>query len=336
MRFVYFTIILYISCFFYSCNIFNRTPSFIEVSGFIQGTTYRVVAEHKDNVNLQKSIDSIFASFDSVFNNYVPYSLISRVNNNDSTVVIHDDFLYLLEKSRYFYEITDGAFDITMAPLANAWGFGYKNDTVLPDKQTIDSLLQFVGMEKIRIENNKIYKQKPHVAIIGNAIAKGYSTDVIAEFLLSHAITNFLVDVGGEMRVYGNNPQGKMWNVGINTPLEGTAYDEYSVIVSLENKSIATSGNYRKFYMKDGEKYAHTIHPKTGYPVSHNLLSASIITDKCIDADALATACMVVGLEKAIEIIDAHPQFQAVFYYYQQDSLYTYISKDLEQYIVHK
>src|SRR5690554_492120 len=145
MRFVYFTIILYISCFFYSCNIFNRTPSFIEVSGFIQGTTYRVVAEHKDNVNLQKSIDSIFASFDSVFNNYVPYSLISRVNNNDSTVVIHDDFLYLLEKSRYFYEITDGAFDITMAPLANAWGFGYKNDTVLPDKQTIDSLLQFVG-----------------------------------------------------------------------------------------------------------------------------------------------------------------------------------------------
>jgi len=336
MRTVFFSIGLCVSSFFYSCNSKDASTNYIEISGYAQGTTYRVVAHNPENKNLQKSIDSILITFDSVFNNYTPLSIISRINTNDSDVILNSQFRYFFEKSQYFYEITEGAFDITIAPLANAWKFGFHNDSIIPDQEKIDSLLQFIGMEKIQIQNNKIHKQKPQIQIIGNAIAQGYSTDIISEFLLSQNIQDFLVDVGGEMRVQGNNPNGVAWNIGINTPQEHSAHNEYNILIALKNKAIATSGNYRKFYIKDGKKYSHTIHPKTGFPVNNNLLSASIITDICIDADALATACMVMGLEKSIEIINANPQFQAIFMYEEKDSLHTYISPELEQYIVLK
>ncbi|MFW5851693.1 MAG: FAD:protein FMN transferase, partial [Bacteroidota bacterium] len=207
--------------------------------------------------------------------------------------------------------------------------FGYANDSIMPSKDSITQIMKYVGMNLITFDSTHILKKDKRTQIISNAIAQGYTCDIIAEYFTSLGIKDFLIDVGGEMRVQGVNPRNKLWQIGIQTPQEGASSTDFMLIVSLNNKSIATSGNYRKYYIKNGKKYSHTINPKTGFPVMHNLLSASIVTEECIDADALATSCMVMGFKKSKEFLNSHPKYQGILIFEESDSLHTYITPGL-------
>lgn len=304
-----------------------RKKTFYETSGLAQGTYYRVVYE--DYKDRQADFDSILKQFDTTFSVYIPESMISRINNNDSTIYINNQFRYFYEKSKVIAEKTDNVFDITVAPLVNAWHFG--TDTTknhIPTKQEIDSIRQFVGMDKIYINGDKFIKKDPRVQIIGNAIAQGYSTDIIAMFLDSLGIENYLVDVGCEMRAKGHNKYGKTWTIGITRPEEGIdtlpITQSYDIAVILDNKSLATSGNYRKYYYEEGQKYSHTVNPQTGQTIPSDLLSATVIANECIEADAIATACMAMGLKQSIEFFKKYPQYEALLIYTEHDSLTLY------------
>ena len=304
-----------------------KEKKYFEVTGLAQGTYYRVVYE--GNENLKPVFDSLLAEFDTVFSVYYDQSMISRINANDSSVRINDEFRYFFQKSQYISKITDGAFDITVAPLVNAWHFG--PDTTkhsIPTQVQIDSIRQFVGMNKISLRGNRMVKTDPRVTIIGNAIAQGYSSDIIAHYLDSLQVKNYLVDVGSEMRSKGKNSQGNVWTIGITRPEENIdsipLEDRYDIAIALDNKSLATSGNYRKFYYEGKHKYAHTINPKTGHSEPSNLLSATVLANECIEADAIATACMVVGLEKSKEFFAKHPEYDALLLYALGDTIAKY------------
>jgi len=216
-------------------------------------------------------------------------------------------------------EITRGAMDITVSPLVNAWGFGFSKKEHV-NQQLIDSLKQFCGYHKIHIEGNRIEKDDPRVQLNANCIAQGQSVDIIAEMFEQMGITDYMVEIGGEVRANGLNSKGMAWRIGIDKPIDdSTAQNrELQGIVALNNKSLSTSGNYRKFYVEDGMKYSHTINPETGYPVQNNLLSASIVGPDCITTDALATACMVLGAEAAAAMCDTLPDIE--YYFISSDS----------------
>ncbi len=319
-------ILILSSVFLFACNSANKNQSnnYVEVIGKTQGTHYRIV--HNSSNVLKSDIDSLFSDFDEKFNNYIPNSIISRYNTNDSSLTeFPEQFKVFMDKSFEIYSLTNGAFDISCAPLVNAWKFGFKNDSLLPDSAKVDSIMNFIGMDKIA--NNSTYsKQDNRIQIISNAIAQGYSVDLVANLLESKGATSYLIDVGGELRTKGQNSKGKTWVIGINVPKENSAATDFAETIAVENKSVATSGNYRKFYTANGKKYSHTIDPITGYPVRHSLLSATIITSDCIYADALATACMVIGLDSAKALINSKPNCEALFIYSQGDSLLTWKS----------
>lgn len=254
---------------------------------------------HKE---LGKEIMARLDSFDLSMNPFNNKSVIYKVNNNID-VEVDDWFITCFKKAQELAILTDGMYDITSAPLINLWGFGFnKMDEATPEK--IDSLKQFVGYDKIYIEGRKVIKKDPRVQLNMSSIAKGYSCDILADLFDSYGIENYMIEIGGEIRVKGKNPNGKYWSIGITTPIDNRFGDikETQEILSLENCALATSGNYRNFYIKDGKKYSHTINPKTGYPSEGNLLSVSILAPDCMTADAFATAFMVVGLEQSEEI----------------------------------
>ncbi|MCQ2608143.1 MAG: FAD:protein FMN transferase [Bacteroidales bacterium] len=318
--------------FFGACSESQKEKQYFEVTGLAQGTYYRVVYE--DTTFRKAEFDSLLKNFDTTFSAYIQESMLSRINNNDSTVILSDQFNYFITKSQYIASITDSVFDITVAPLVNAWKFGPDSSQhPVPTQAQIDSIRTFVGMDKFSVENNKFKKQDPRVQIIGNAIAQGYSTDLIAEYLDKRGVSNYLVDVGCEMRSKGVNSKGKIWNIGITRPEEGIdnkpVEETYDVVLQLNNKSLATSGNYRKFYYEDGTKYSHTINPKTGQTVPSDLLSATVIADECIEADAIATACMAMGVEKSKAFFQKHPEYEALLIFAQGDSLTTYKTKGI-------
>ncbi|MFO7867801.1 MAG: FAD:protein FMN transferase [Bacteroidales bacterium] len=327
----FFIILLFIAC---SCSQ-THTTNYSEFKGSAQGTYYRVLVEHTQNRDtLSQHIEEILADFDTVFSNYIPQSLISTCNRSEKFTYNNPHFYYFLQKSSHFYSLTKGAFDITIAPLANAWKFGYtSNDSSTPSHDTIATIMKYVGMNSVTFDSTQVHK-KAETKLISNAIAQGYSCDIIAQFLEQNNMHNYLIDVGGEMKVKGKNPKGQNWKIGIQKPVEGASTQDYNIIVELENISLATSGNYRKFYIKNGKKYSHTIDPLTGYPVSHNLLSATIITQECIDADAAATACMVMGLEESKKFIINNESFEGILIYDDSDSLKTFISKGIQKNII--
>jgi thiamine biosynthesis lipoprotein len=215
---------------------------------------------------------------------------------------------------------TDGAFDITVAPLVNAWGFGFKNG-IEPSKQQVDSLMQIIGYQKVTLEKGKISKTDDRIMLDCSAIAKGYGTDVVAKLLRSKGVNNFMIEIGGEIVTSGLNPDQKPWRVGISKPEDDVqgAGQEVQSIVAITDKAMATSGNYRNFYYKGGKKYAHTIDPKTGYPVQHSILSATVFANTCAVADAYATSFMVMGVEKAKQVLAQHPELMAYLIYSDQD-----------------
>lgn len=278
-------------CFFcfFSCK--NKKESYFEEQGRIFHTTYSV--KYKYTRSLSAEIEAELARFDNSLNPFKPTSVISKVNNNEE-VILDTLFLNVFNRAQEVSKISDGLFDITISPLINAWGFGFKNiDSVTPDM--IDSLKQLVGYNKIILQNGKIHKENPEIQINTSAIAKGYSSDIIANLLESYGIKNYMVNIGGEIHANGLSPKGRCWNIGITEPVDKDMFDyeHLQTIIKLCNKSMATSGNYRNYYVKDNKKYSHTINPKTGYPSESNVLSATVLANDCMTADAYATVFML-------------------------------------------
>jgi thiamine biosynthesis lipoprotein len=287
----------------------------VRIAGNAQGSTYHITYYDKKNRNLQPEIEKILADFDKSVSTYLPTSIISRINTNEKNVTVDKYFIACFNKAKEVWKNTEGAFDPTVYPLVNAWGFGPGKKQKL-EKAQIDSILQFVGFDLISLKGNKVIKKDPRVALDFNAFAQGYSVDVVSEFLNSKGIQAYIVEIGGEVYAKGKKPNGDNWTIGIEKPVDNkSSQNPLKAIVKLENLAIATSGNYRKFFIEDGIRYAHHIDPKTGYPTKNNLLSASIFSKECISSDANATGVLVMGLEKAKEFLQQHPELQAYLIY---------------------
>jgi thiamine biosynthesis lipoprotein len=298
-----------------SCNPLNR-GEYHSIQGFTQGTTYSATYQLGSYGDLQEEIDSVLKVFDASLNSYDSSSIISAINNNVPGIRTDSMFRTVFHESSRVYQITGGAFDITLAPVINAWGFG-PGQQLDVDSAMVDSLLQYVGMDKVSLMGDRVIKSDPHVQLNVNAIAQGFSVDVVAAYLDQLGCRNYMVDIGGEIRTRGMNPKGNFWRIGVDRPEMGNMVPgrELQVIISMHNRSLATSGNYRKFYEKDGMMITHSIDPATGFPKASNLLSVSILTDECMTADAYATACMVLGLEKAKTFVENQKGVDAYFIY---------------------
>lgn len=317
--------------FMLSCGT-SKSSDYNQFMGLTQGTTYHIT--YKGAENYKPQIDSLLAEFDTSLSTYNKESLITAINENRSDSA--DSYLkYCVEQALLICQASDGAFDITIGPLANCWGFGFKNKETMTQEK-IDSLLPFVGCDKVSVVGNRIIKASPEVVLNVNAIAQGYAVDVVCDWLESKAVSDYMVEIGGEVKVKGLNPHQSEWKVGINEPIDDSLNVNQDIreVVRISEHAMATSGNYRKFYVENGVKYSHTLDPKTGYPVKHNLLSASVLANSCIEADAYATAFMVVGLEKALEILKLHPELEAYFIYAGQDGTFqTFYTQGMKQHL---
>jgi thiamine biosynthesis lipoprotein len=290
----------------------------VSTKGPAQGTFYNITYLAPKGVDHKNSIDSLLYVIDQSMSLWQPNSTISRLNRGD-TLDREIGFVHLINVFKVAQKIareSNGAFDISVAPLVNYWGFGPEAHANV-DSSKADSLRQFVGYEKLQTIVDSGFL-RPGMQIDMNAIAQGYSVDLVAQFLDEQGIQNYLVEIGGEIKTRGTNYRGDIWTVGVNKPSEDSKVaQELQVIVGLDSAALATSGNYRKFWVdeKTGAKYVHTINPQTGYPARTRLLSATIVTDNCAEADAWATACMVLGLEKAKSLVEKNQQLEAYFVY---------------------
>lgn len=291
--------------------ILKKQPPFRTNEGLVFGTVYKITYQHADD--LQNDIKQAMMEVDQSLSPYNPNSIITRINHNQDTT-LNEHFTQVFELAQKISSETDGAFDITVAPLVNAWGFGFKNSINI-EPNVIDSLRQFIGYQKIKLENGQIIKEDPRLMLDCSAIAKGYGVDRVAHLLDKKGVQHYMVDIGGEVVVKGKNSRMKTWRIGINKPVEDSLSinQELQTILEVSGVGMATSGNYRKFYYKDGKRYAHTIDPRLGTPVQHNILSATVIAKDCTTADAYATAFMVMGLEKAKAFCEKHPELEAYF-----------------------
>jgi len=299
----------------------------VKFQGEIQGTYYAITYFDTENRDFQAEIDSILHDFDLSVSLWVPNSIISKVNNNDTSVVLDQYFIDNFNLSQKVALATNGNFDCTVAPLVKAWGFGF-DDTKHVDKKIVDSINVFVGYQKVEIAEGKIVKEDPRMSIDFNAIAQGYSVDVIGDYLENEGVQNYLIDIGGEVKGKGQKPDGSDWMVGIEKPAANKDSERtLKAIVRLKNKSIATSGSYRKYYEENGIRYSHTIDPKTGYPVEHTLLSVSVMANNTAVADAYATAFMVMGFDKSRGFVENHDGLEAFFIYGNKSGvLHSYIT----------
>lgn len=294
----------------------------IRIEGNAQGTTYHITYFDSLNRNFEDEITQILIDFDSSLSTYIPNSIISRINANVENVELDSMFLRCFIKAKEVWKNTNGAFDPTVFPLVNAWGFGPTKKMVIRP-EVIDSILNFVGFEKIELLENKIIKKDPRVALDFNAFAQGYSVDVVADFLFKKKVSSFLVEIGGELFAKGKKPNGENWKVGIEKPIDNKeSSNPLNSIAKLENSALATSGNYRRFIIENGIKYAHHIDPKTGYPTKNNLLSASVFAPDCISADANATGILVLGLKKAKKFVKKHKELKVYLIYSDKNGNY--------------
>ena len=292
------------------------------IEGLAQGTTYHIKYFDEKARDFSNEIAKILQEFDLSVSTYNPESIISRINRNEKKVVLDKTFIICFNKAKEVCKNTEGAFDPTVYPLVNAWGFGPgKKQTI--EKGLIDSILTFVGFDKIWIKKNKIKKKDSRVALDFNAFAQGYSVDVVSDFLNKQKIYSYVVEIGGEVFAKGKTADGFVWTVGIEEPIDNKETENpLLAIANLESTAVATSGDYRRYQMIDGVKYAHHIDPKTGYPTKNNLLSASVFAPDCISADANATGILVMGLEKAKVFLAQHPELQAYLIYSDEHGQY--------------
>ena len=314
------------------CTCVNA-QEYLHINGATQGTTFHISYQDQKERDFTKNILQILDDFDASVSTYNPASIISRVNQNQTVVKLDSYFIACFEQAKIIWEVTQGAFDPTVYPLVNAWGFGPERKNII-EQQKIDSLLAFVGFDKIDIVNGKIQKKDPRVQLDFNAFAQGYAVDVLANFLLKKEVKNFIVEIGGEVYAHGKAENGK-WRVGIEQPVENkTTKNELQIIVELEDVAVATSGNYRRFKEIDGKKIVHHLDPKTGKPTANNLLSASVFSAHAIQSDALATGFLVLGLEKSKEFLIQHPEIQVFFIYSDDQGKYqVYVSDQLLEWI---
>mgnify|MGYP000145831221 CR=1 FL=1 len=317
-----------------SCR--EESATYSSFNGFTQGTTYSMIFEDKENITaeeLRSQVEKKLRDFDMSLSIYEDSSIVSKINRNE-TVVPDSFFTAVFIKAKSINILTEGAFDITVSPFVKAWGFG--PDAVRNFREPVrDSLLMLVGMEKVDLKDGMLIKTDPRVSLDFNAIAQGFSVDVICNFFDRLNINSYLVEIGGEVRVKGDK-NGTRWRIGIDRPEENNMIpgDDLQAIINMKNKSLATSGNYRKFYVEDGVKYSHTIDPKTGYPARNTLLSATILADDCATADAVATACMVIGKDAAIEFLNRNPEFEGFLVYSDESGNFrTWTSESLKKYI---
>lgn len=305
----------------------GHQPKKMVLQGLAQGSYYAVTYYDEQERNFQQEIDSIFHAVDMSVNLWVDSSVISKVNRNEE-VVLDDIFIDNFNIAQEAAKLSDGYFDPTISPIVAAWGFSYKHsDSITP--QLIDSLKQLVDYRKVRIEDGKVIKENPAIQLDFNAIAQGYTSDMIASFLESRGVKDFLVDTGGEIMARGGKPNGQPWIVGIEKPADN--WDSEQVVqtrIALCDKGLVTSGSTRKYVERNGKRYSHCIDPKTGYPVEHQLLSATVMAENSVWADALASICMVMGLEKSLEIINALDGVEAYYIFAnEKNELETYATE---------
>lgn len=291
----------------------QRSTPYQHDEGFVFGTLYHIT--YQSDVNYQKEIEAELKKVDNSLSPFNKTSIISRINRNED-VKVNEMFQEVFLLAESISKETNGAFDITVAPLVNTWGFGFKQGTP-PTQQAIDSLKTLIGYQKIALVNGHVKKQNSNIMLDCSAIAKGYGSDVVARFLKQKGIDNFMVEIGGEVVTHGNSEKRVPWRIGVNKPTDDSlnTSNELQTVLNVTDKAMATSGNYRNFYYKNGKKYAHTIDPKTGYPVQHNILSATVIAENCATADAYATSFMVMGMEGAQKILNKHPELLAYLIY---------------------
>jgi len=294
----------------------------ISFAGETQGTYYAITYYDTKDTNLQPKIDSLLDAIDQSVSLWAPNSLISRINNGDTTAIPDDIIKFNLLLSKEISLKTDGYFDCTISPLVEAWGFSFKEKISLNQHQ-IDSLRSLVDFRNIELIDGKIVKADPRIHIDFNAIAPGYTSDLIGDFLSKQHISQYIIDIGGEVLAHGTKPDGSKWRVGIERP-EMLNNDTRSVqqVVTLENKALATSGSYRKFYIENGKRFSHAIDPKTGYPVTHNLLSVTVLANTAAEADAYATAFLVMGYEKSLKLLEKMDDLEAYFISWNADNTF--------------
>ena len=282
-------------------------------SGMVFGTVYNITYECDSD--LHQAIRAELQKVDNSLSPFNEHSVITAINQNQD-VKPDEMFLTVFNKAMEISRETGGAFDITVAPLVNAWGFGFKNGSQ-PNRQQVDSLRRLIGYEKVTLKDDRIVKQSPDIMLDCSAIAKGYGSDVVARFLQQQGVKNFMVEIGGEVVTSGVNPQRLPWRIGVTKPTDDSLSikGEIQSVLNVTDLAMATSGNYRNFYYKGGKKYAHTIDPKTGYPVQHSLLSATVLAKDCATADAYATSFMVLGIDGAKKVLERHPELMAYFIY---------------------
>lgn len=312
--------------------ILRKQAPYQSNQGMVFGTLYKITYQSETDLRdeIEKELDKVNLSL-SPFNKQ---SVITKINENLSDTT-DQMFVDVFTLSKEISAATGGAFDITVAPLVNAWGFGFKNATNV-DSLTIDSIMDFVGIDKVELIGGKIVKKDPRLMLDCSSVAKGYGVDCVARLLDRKGVKNYMVDIGGEVVVKGRNPQMNDWRIGINKPVDDSlsVNQDLQAVVSLTDLGIATSGNYRNFYYKDGKKYAHTINPHTGYPIQHNILSATVVAKDCATADAYATAFMVMGLDSAKAVCAKTPGIEAYFICDGGDQkLFTYATEGMKQYM---
>lgn len=313
-----------------SCQ--NKPSSYIQNNGMVYGTYYNIKYESPEGKDLKEDIDLELAKYVEIFSHYEKDATITKINKNID-VTPEPEFVTCFKRAEEISEITSGAFDITAGPLINAWGFGPEERERMT-QQIVDSLKAFTGFRKVRLENGKIVKDNPRMQLNMSAIAKGYTCDLIGDFLAKKGCENYMVDIGGEVVAKGKNDRSKVWTIGIREPNEDPFNTDLNAAVMLPNHALATSGNYLNFYVEDGKKYAHTINPSTGYPVQHSLLSSTVLANDCMTADAFATAFMVIGKDRGIEIANNIPGLEIYFIYADENGEnQVYMSEGFKQYL---
>lgn len=291
-------------------------------SGFVFGTVYNITYQSEDN--LKDEIEAELKRVDNEFSMFNEQSTVSRFNRGEQPQ-LSEMFLEVYRLACTVNAETDGAFDVTVAPLVNAWGFGFKHEQ-MPSAHQVDSLRQMIGMQKLQFDEKscRLMKQDERMMLDFSAIAKGYGSDCVARLLKKHGIKNFMVEIGGEVVTQGVSPSRVPWRIGVTKPTDDSLQvsQELQTVLNVTDRAMATSGNYRNFYYAGGRKYAHTIDPKSGYPVQHNILSATVLARQCATADAYATSFMVMGLDRAKEVLGRHSDLMAYFIYTDEKGEY--------------
>lgn len=319
----------------------SKGISYQTIDGYVQGTTYHIVYKPENDAkkDLRTEIENLLADFDTILSGYTKESMVCRINSSDdlSNIRLHEWFVECFEVSRLISEKTNGAFDITLKPVIEAYGFGASGRGVDSLGQSeLDSLMNMVGYRYIRLTDDKSHLErlKPGVQLDFNAIAQGYSVDVVATMFDDMGIKDYMIEIGGEVFCRGVNEKGHLWRVGVDKPIEGNLApgENLQAVISMADKGLATSGNYRKYrVLADSTRVTHTIDPATGRSVVSNLLSATIVAPTAALADGYATACMVLGLDKAKRLLDSVPELEGYLVYSQGQEFKVYMTDSIKQ-----